>query len=102
MIYAVGLTLAFLALYFRSYWVRGRELVLVSAATVAMGMAFWPISHRRGAFFIYAAGMLAHAGLDAAWAVRGRSRDHGHHRRSRRSCFGREHRERRSGRSSSR
>ena len=51
--------LAFLVLYFRSYWVRGRELVLVSAATLALGLAFWPISFGAGAFFIYAASMIA-------------------------------------------
>lgn len=51
-------TLLFLYLYFRSFWVRGRELMLVSAAMVAMGLAFWPISYGAGAFFIYAAAML--------------------------------------------
>jgi len=53
---AVG---AFLVLYFWSYWVRGRQLVLVSAATLALGLAFWPISYGAGALFIYAAGMIA-------------------------------------------
>jgi len=51
-------TLVFLVLYFRSYWVRGRELVLVCAATVAMGIAFLPISYGAGAFFIYGAAMI--------------------------------------------
>lgn len=50
-------TLAFMVLYFRAYWVRGRELLLVCIATVAMGVALWPISYGAGAFFIYAAAM---------------------------------------------
>jgi two-component system sensor histidine kinase DesK len=53
-------TLFFLAVYFRSYWVRGRELYLLAAVTVAMGLGFWPVTHAAGAFFIFAAGMLGH------------------------------------------
>ena len=56
----LGTTLFFLAVYFRSYWVRGVELYLLAAVTVALGVAFWPVSHAAGAFFIYAAGMLGH------------------------------------------
>ncbi|HEX6640585.1 MAG TPA: sensor histidine kinase [Thermoanaerobaculia bacterium] len=68
-LYGLGLA-AFLVLYFRSHWVQGRELVLISAATLAMGLAFWPISLGAGAFFIYAASMIAL--LDTPrWAVRG-------------------------------
>lgn len=68
-LYAIGL-IAFVFLYFRSYWVQGRELVLVAAATLALGLAFWPVSLGAGAFFIYAAGMI---GLlnSPRWAVRG-------------------------------
>lgn len=51
-------TIAFLALYIRSYWVRGRELILIASATAAMAIAFWPVSLGAGAMFIYAAGML--------------------------------------------
>lgn len=52
-------TLAFCALYFRSYWTTApRELMLISGALVAMGIAFWPISFGAGAFFIYGAGVL--------------------------------------------
>jgi two-component system sensor histidine kinase DesK len=51
-------TLGFLALYFRSYWARGRELILISAAMLALGIAFWPISLGAGAMFIYAAGAI--------------------------------------------
>ena len=55
-----GTTLAFLAMYFRSFWVRGRELYLLSAAMVAMGVALWPMTHAAGAFFIYAGATLGH------------------------------------------
>jgi two-component system sensor histidine kinase DesK len=54
----IGAALFFLALYFRSYWVNGRELLLLSAATTALGLALWPISLGAGAFFIFAAAML--------------------------------------------
>src|SRR5688500_2003967 len=53
-----GFTLLLAALYFRSYWARGRELMLVTAATTALGIALWPISYGAGAMFIYAAGMI--------------------------------------------
>jgi two-component system, NarL family, sensor histidine kinase DesK len=56
-LYATALA-AFVVLYLRSYWVRGRELMLVSAATLAMGLAFWPISLGAGALFIYASAMI--------------------------------------------
>jgi two-component system, NarL family, sensor histidine kinase DesK len=55
-----GTTLLFLAMYFRSYWVRGRELYLLAGATVAMGIGLWPLTYSAGAFFIYAAAMLGH------------------------------------------
>lgn len=51
-------TAVFLVLYFRSYWVRGRELMLVAAATAALALAMWPISIGAGALFIYSAAML--------------------------------------------
>ena len=53
-----GATLFFLVLYFRSYWARNRELYLLAAATVGLGLLFWPIAHAAGAFFIYGAAML--------------------------------------------
>ena len=55
-----GVTLVSAALYFRSFWVSGRELVLVAATMAAIGVAFWPIAHGAGAMFIYAAGMLGY------------------------------------------
>lgn len=56
----VSATIVFIALYFRSYWMRGRsrELTLIAAATVAMGVVLWPLSHGAGAFFVYGAGMI--------------------------------------------
>lgn len=63
-------TLLFLALYFRSYWVRGREQVLIAAATVLLGLALWPISYGAGAFFIYGAAMFAQA-ESSRFAMRG-------------------------------
>jgi two-component system, NarL family, sensor histidine kinase DesK len=56
----MGATFVFCALYLRSYWASGRELILLSAATVALGIGFWPVSIGAGAFFIYAGGMLGH------------------------------------------
>jgi two-component system sensor histidine kinase DesK len=55
-----GVTLLFLGLYFRSYWVRGREQYLVAAAMLALGVGFWPITPAAGAFFIYAGAALGH------------------------------------------
>jgi two-component system sensor histidine kinase DesK len=68
-LYAVALVV-FVFLYFRSYWVRGRELVLVATATLALGIAFWPLSMGAGAFFIYAAGMIGML-ESPRWGVRG-------------------------------
>src|SRR5689334_22258935 len=56
----VTTTILFLGLYLRSYWSRGRELYLVAAATLLLGIVFWPTTHAAGAFFIYSAGMLTH------------------------------------------
>jgi two-component system sensor histidine kinase DesK len=51
-------TAVFLVLYFRGTWARGRELILISAAMVAMAIGFWPISQAAGALFIYAASLI--------------------------------------------
>lgn len=56
----IAATIVMAALYFRSYWARGRELILITAATAAMGIAFWPISQGAGAMFIFAAGMVGY------------------------------------------
>jgi two-component system sensor histidine kinase DesK len=47
-------TIVFLGLYFRGYWVRGRELYLIIAAILAIGVAFLPFNVGAGAFFIFA------------------------------------------------
>jgi two-component system sensor histidine kinase DesK len=52
-------SLLFLVLYFRSHWVRGRELVVIASLTVLMALVLWPLSHGAGCFFIYAAAMMA-------------------------------------------
>ncbi|MDQ3281158.1 MAG: sensor histidine kinase [Acidobacteriota bacterium] len=54
----IALTLVFLALYFRAYWVRGRQLIMVAAAMTLLGAIVWPFSFGAGSFFVYAAGML--------------------------------------------
>lgn len=51
-------TLFMSVIYFRSFWVHGRELLLLAATSVALAVAFWPISHGAGAMFIYGAGMV--------------------------------------------
>lgn len=45
----------FLVLYFRGYWVHGKELIFVMAAITALGVICWPWSPGAGAFFVYAA-----------------------------------------------
>ena len=53
---ATLVTLAiFLVLYFRGYWAGRRESLLIIAALVAIGVAFWTRNFGAGAFFIYAA-----------------------------------------------
>ncbi|HEY0371151.1 MAG TPA: sensor histidine kinase [Thermoanaerobaculia bacterium] len=51
-------TIAFLAMYFRSYWATGRELYLLATTMVLLGIALWPFTHAAGAFFIYGAATL--------------------------------------------
>jgi two-component system sensor histidine kinase DesK len=46
---------AFLVLYFRGYWAKGRERTLIIGALVAMACALWPSNAGAGAIFIYAA-----------------------------------------------
>lgn len=45
----------FLALYFRGWWVHGRELALIVAAMTLLGAVWMPVNPGSGAFFIYAA-----------------------------------------------
>src|SRR5258706_11233749 len=51
---AVGLV-AFLALYFRGFWVSGNRLLVVIAAITLLGVLYWPRNPGAGSFFIYAA-----------------------------------------------
>jgi two-component system, NarL family, sensor histidine kinase DesK len=53
-------TVVFIALYLRSYWSGDRERLLITAAVTLLGIIFWPWSAGAGAFFIYAAAMVAH------------------------------------------
>jgi two-component system sensor histidine kinase DesK len=63
-------TLFFVVIYLRSHWAQGRELILLTALTLAMGLGFWPISYGAGAFFIYAASMIG-CSDDSRIAIRG-------------------------------
>lgn len=49
----------FLAAYFRSYWVRGRQLGAVAAVTAALGIGLSPVNLGASVFFVYAASMVA-------------------------------------------
>src|SRR5260370_36822029 len=49
----VGLAV-FLALYFRGYWARGTELVLIITAIALLGAIYFPFNPGAGCFFIYA------------------------------------------------
>jgi two-component system sensor histidine kinase DesK len=52
-------TLLFLPLYFRSFWVRGRELLVVALITIALGVALTPLNTGASVILVYAAAMLA-------------------------------------------
>lgn len=58
----VAATIAFVALYFRSYWTDGRELVMIAAATVALGIGLSPTNVGASVLFVYAAAMVARVG----------------------------------------
>jgi len=54
--------LAFLALYFRGYWVSGRELLPIMAGLVGLGLVFAPYNPAAACFFVYAAAFAGQAG----------------------------------------
>src|ERR1051325_7015405 len=54
----VAATALFLVLYFRGFWARGGELILIASAIAAMAISFWPLTVSAGALFIYAAAKL--------------------------------------------
>lgn len=60
-VFAANLTAmaVFLGLYFLSYWLCGRRLVLVIAAVTLLGFVVTPINPFAPVFFIYAAAMVA-------------------------------------------
>ena len=58
----LGATLVFLALYFRGYWLRGRDLYPIIIAILAIGVVFLPFNAGAGSFFIYASSFAAFAG----------------------------------------
>ena len=47
---------AFLILYFRAYWVDGRELLWIIALITLLGIAIIPINPSAAVYFVYAAG----------------------------------------------
>jgi two-component system sensor histidine kinase DesK len=51
----VATLIVFLALYFRGWWVNGRELALIITAMTLIGAVWMPINPGAGTFFIYAA-----------------------------------------------
>lgn len=55
---AIGM-LVFLVAYFRSFWVRGPQLIAVASVTAALGIGFSPINLGASVFFVYAASMVA-------------------------------------------
>jgi two-component system sensor histidine kinase DesK len=48
-------TLVFFALYFRGWWVRGRDLAFIIAAITLLGVVYYPFNAGAGTFFVYAA-----------------------------------------------
>jgi two-component system sensor histidine kinase DesK len=62
----------FLILYFRSYWVCGRELWFYAAGIVALGAIFTPFNPLASMYFIYGSGKVTRlAGPRRAWPVLG-------------------------------
>lgn len=55
---AIGLAV-FLASYFRGFWARGRELLLLIAFQALLGVVFAPVNLGSSVFFIYAASFAA-------------------------------------------
>jgi two-component system sensor histidine kinase DesK len=51
----IATLVVFLAMYFRGWWVHGRELALIVAAMTLLGAVWFPYNPGAGSFFIYAA-----------------------------------------------
>lgn len=60
---------AFLALYFRGYWVKGRKLLWIVAAISLLGIVYSPTNAGASVYFIYAASFAAFTG-EPKFAVR--------------------------------
>ncbi|HEX3583337.1 MAG TPA: sensor histidine kinase [Thermoanaerobaculia bacterium] len=52
----------FLALYFRGWWVDGREMALIVVAMTLLGVVWMPFNPGSGTFFIYAAAFAPYIG----------------------------------------
>jgi len=64
--------LIFLALYFRGWWVQGRELAVITAAITALGIIYYPFNPGAGTFFVYAAAFAPAIGSTrTAWTAIG-------------------------------
>lgn len=61
--------IAGLVLYFAGYWIRGRRILWISGAFVALGVAFIPTNPAASVFFIYGASYLG-KGLEPGPAYR--------------------------------
>jgi two-component system sensor histidine kinase DesK len=58
-------TVAFLALYFRAFWLEGRRLVPIVAGMVALGVLMIPHNAGASVFFVYAAACVGDTGRPA-------------------------------------
>lgn len=58
----LAVSLGFLALYFRGYWLEGRKIVPIVAAIVLLGVVSLPWNRGAVAFFVYAAAFAGRAG----------------------------------------
>ena len=63
-----GTLIVFLVLYFRAFWVRGRQLLLFAFGMVALGVLTSPRNPGASAFFIYGASFLGDAARPAVAA----------------------------------
>ena len=58
----VAVLLVFLVLYFRGYWLKGRQLLPVAFAIVALGVVMSPRNPGASVFFVYGAAFLGFVG----------------------------------------
>src|SRR5471030_2037627 len=54
----VGAMIAFVVLYFRAYWTKGIELLVLIGLMTLLGVAFAPFNVGASAFFIFAGSFL--------------------------------------------